>query len=147
MKLRRDLLKGLNEAQERAVTSDNKRILAIAGAGSGKTTVLVRRTAYTFMSRVSSRNIACITFTRAAGLEMKKRLIEIDERKGKEVFCNTFHKFCIAILNKYGYLIGFDSNFSIYNQEEREKVLESLSKSLKYSGSIATISKKISDYQ
>lgn len=146
MKMRKDLLKGLNAEQMNAVISKNNRILCLAGAGSGKTTVLTRRTGYIFMSRVSPRNIACITFTRASGLEMKKRLVDIDEKKGKEIFCNTFHKFCMSILMKFGYLICFDKNFSIVDQEERNLILEDLSKKLKYKSNIKNVVKKIEQY-
>ncbi len=147
MILRNDLLRGLNENQKKAVISDNKRILCLAGAGSGKTEVITRKTAYMLKSRISPRNIACITFTRAAGKEMKKRINSIDNEKGKDVFCNTFHKFCIEILNKYGYRIGISPNFSIINQEERDRVLGEISLEFNYKYKSKDVNKIIVKYE
>jgi DNA helicase-2/ATP-dependent DNA helicase PcrA len=67
-----NLLDGLNEAQQRAVTSTARTILCLAGAGSGKTTVLTRRVANLNQNeRIGISNMLCLTFTRLAGKEMK----------------------------------------------------------------------------
>lgn len=130
MILRKDLLIGLNEEQKRVVVSNSNRILCIAAAGSGKTTVLTKRIAYTFLNRISTKNIVALTFTRAAGEEIKKRLYKIDKR-GAEVFCDTFHKFCIGIMEKYGTFVGLKSNFTIISEEEKEKILLELTEKYK----------------
>lgn len=131
MILRKDLLQALNDTQKEAVISGEKKFCVWQVLESGKTTVLTKRTAYLLNSRVSPRNVVCITFTRAAGNEMHKRIINIDE-KGKEIFCDTFHKFCIAILNRYGDRIGIYPNFSIIAQEQRSKVIQSIAEEFNY---------------
>lgn len=147
MKLRKEWLEGLNENQRRAVQSKSNRILCLAGAGSGKTTVLTKRIAYVLDSRVSPRNILCITFTRAAAKEMKTRIIKLNGEKGKRVFIDTFHKFCMSIINKYGRRIGFTENFSVLNQDIRLKVLEELSVEYNLKEKAKDASKVIEKYE
>lgn len=75
---------GLNENQFKAVTSNSKYVLCIAGAGTGKTTVLTNHVAYLNYNRISCNNILCLTFTRLAGNEMKQRIIKlIGKKEGK----------------------------------------------------------------
>lgn len=125
------LLKGLNEGQQRAVLSDNKVILCLAGAGSGKTTVLTRRIAHLFNNRVGTSNMLALTFTRLAGKEMKERVISlVGEVEGKKLFCNTFHAFAVHVLKDWGHLIGIDKNFTIYDQEDRTSILGVIIKEL-----------------
>ncbi|TMV49390.1 ATP-dependent helicase [Paenibacillus mesophilus] len=119
------LLDGLNTAQLRASVSDSEVILTLAGAGSGKTTVLTRRVANLHINhRVGTSNMLALTFTRLAGKEMKERVIKlIGEQEGKKLFCNTFHAFAVMVLNEWGHLIGVDKQFSIFDQEDREAIL------------------------
>lgn len=125
------LLKGLNKGQQRAVLSDNKTILCLAGAGSGKTTVLTRRIAHLFNNRVGTSNMLALTFTRLAGKEMKERVISlVGEVEGRKLFCNTFHAFAVHVLKDWGHLIGIDKNFTIYDQEDRVSILEVIIKEL-----------------
>lgn len=122
----RELLQGLNEQQAQAVISASPLILCLAGAGSGKTTVLTKRVANLYLNRnVSVENMLCLTFTRLAGKEMKERvtrLIGADE--GEKLFCNTFHAFAVAVLKKHGWVLGIEENFAIYDQETREVMLK-----------------------
>ncbi len=125
------LLNGLNTDQKQAVTSSSETILCLAGAGSGKTTVLTRRIANLFNDRVGTSNMLALTFTRLAGKEMKERVIRlVGEREGRKLFCNTFHAFAVKVLNEWGFLIGIDKHFTIYDQEDRKSILEAIIKEL-----------------
>ena len=139
------LLEGLNAKQHQAVISTSETILCLAGAGSGKTTVLTTRIAHLFDNRVGTSDMLALTFTRLAGKEMKERVIRlIGEREGKKLFCNTFHAFAVHVLKDWGHLIGIDKNFTIYDQEDRKSVLEAVIKEL---GSKATITKITKAYE
>ncbi len=117
---------GLNEAQREAVTSPSTLILCLAGAGSGKTTVLTSRVAYLHQEkRVGTSNMLCLTFTRLAGKEMKERVMKlVGTQEGQNLFCNTFHAFAVSVLREWGQKIGIDKNFTIYDQEDRQAILE-----------------------
>ncbi|MEK4403486.1 UvrD-helicase domain-containing protein [Sporosarcina sp. FSL K6-6792] len=139
------LLEELNAKQHQAVISTSETILCLAGAGSGKTTVLTTRIAHLFDNRVGTSDMLALTFTRLAGKEMKERVIRlIGEREGKKLFCNTFHAFAVHVLKDWGHLIGIDKNFTIYDQEDRKSVLEAVIKEL---GSKATITKITKAYE
>ncbi|WP_434132168.1 ATP-dependent helicase [Sporomusa sphaeroides] len=122
------LLNGLNENQLRAVTSAAPVILCLAGAGSGKTTVLTRRVANLHLNHgISAENMLCLTFTRLAGKEMKERVIQlIGEEEGTKLFCNTFHAFAVSVLKQHGHKLGIDENFTIYGDEDRQELLEKI---------------------
>ncbi len=117
---------GLNDAQLRAVISTAPIILNLAGAGSGKTTVLTRRIAYlNTEKRVGTANMLALTFTRLAGKEMKERVMKlIGEEEGKKLFCNTFHAFAVNVLRRWGHYLGIEDNFTIYDQEDRDEILK-----------------------
>ncbi|MEK5070291.1 ATP-dependent helicase [Sporosarcina sp. FSL K6-1508] len=139
------LLEGLNVNQHQAVISTNETILCLAGAGSGKTTVLTTRIAHLFDNRVGTSDMLALTFTRLAGKEMKERVIRlIGEREGKKLFCNTFHAFAVHVLKDWGHLIGIDKNFTIYDQEDRKSILEAIMQEF---GSKATITKTTKAYE
>lgn len=123
-----NLLDGLNISQERAVTSTAPVILCIAGAGSGKTTVLTRRVANLHLNHgVNTANILCLTFTRLAGMEMKERVTKlISDNPAKELFSNTFHAFAVSVLKEHGHLLGIEENFTIYDQEDRQEILKKI---------------------
>jgi DNA helicase-2/ATP-dependent DNA helicase PcrA len=123
-----ELLSGLNQNQLRAVISTAPVILCLAGAGSGKTTILTRRIAHLFNEqRIGTTNMLALTFTRLAGKEMKERVIKlVGEEDGKQLFCNTFHAFAVSVLRRWGQTLGIDQNFTIYDQEDREEILKKI---------------------
>lgn len=95
-----NFLKEFNDEQKKAIICENKRILTIAGAGSGKTTVLVKRIEFLVKYKnVNPNEILAITFTRKAKTEMEKRLKELDI---ENVHVATFNSFSEQILRKYG---------------------------------------------
>lgn len=122
------LLNGLNEAQRRAVTSTAPVIETLAGAGSGKTTVLTRRIAYLHQEhRIGTSNILALTFTRNAAKEMKERIMSfVGEEQGKKLIACTFHSFCAMVLRDWGYKIGIEKNFTIYDEDDRKSIMEQI---------------------
>jgi len=92
-----------NDEQKKAIISESSKLLCVAGAGSGKTTVLTKRIEFLVKYKgVDPSKILAITFTRKARQEMEKRLIELDV---KEVFVHTFNSFCEGILRRHGDVI------------------------------------------
>jgi len=122
------LLNGLNESQRAAVTSSAPVILTLAGAGSGKTTVLTRRVAYLHQEkRIGTSNMLCLTFTRLAGKEMKERVMKlVGEREGKKLFCNTFHSFAVSVLREWGHKLGIEPSFTIYDEEDQTAIIKTI---------------------
>lgn len=123
-----DLTTGLNDEQAQAVISESKRILMLAGAGTGKTRTLTHRLAHLNLNcRVGTSSIVAITFTRAAAKEMKDRLGHlIGEKETKKLTCSTFHSLAVRILKEWGQRLGLDKQFTIYDQEDREEIIKSI---------------------
>lgn len=122
----------LNREQRAAVESDSPVILCLAGAGTGKTATLTNRIAHLYKNRVGCSSMLALTFTRLAGKEMKERVIKLIGSPGEELFCNTFHAFCVKVLKEYGYLLGYDKEFTIYDQEDRESILDKIIEEFSY---------------
>jgi len=101
----------LNENQKLAVLSDEKRIFLLAGAGSGKTRVIIERIQFLINQGVDTEKILCITFTQKAALEMKERL------KGATVDVYTFHGYCYQLLKKVRDFKIFEFNH-VFSQKE-----------------------------
>jgi DNA helicase-2/ATP-dependent DNA helicase PcrA len=123
---------GLNAEQREAVFGDHPRILCLAGAGTGKTAVLTHRIARLWETGVDAANILALTFTRAAGAEMKERVIGLIGMDGKRLFCNTFHAFCADVIREFADRLGYDSNFTIYDQREADETLSEALSDLRY---------------
>lgn len=117
----------LNEEQIKPVLDINGNVLVVAGAGSGKTRVLTARITYLLQMGVDPQNILAITFTNKAAEEMKERISKSSEF-GQFITACTFHSLCAKILRVYGSALGYDSNFTIFDEEDRgrtvKKVLE-----------------------
>lgn len=111
---------GLNERQIDAVQYLNGPSVILAGAGSGKTRVLVQKVKYLISKKVLPSKIVMITFTNKAALEMKKRT------QTQLGFIGTFHGFCASILRKKGYLIGIGSDFSIYDADDTQLLMKQI---------------------
>lgn len=118
----------LNDSQREAVTSTAPVILTLAGAGTGKTRTLAHRVAYLHHERrIGTTNMLCLTFTRLAGKEMKERIVTlIGEKEAKKLFCNTFHAFAVMVLRQHGALVGLERNFSIYDEDDRNAVMDEI---------------------
>ncbi len=118
-----DILKGLNEMQKEAVEYTEGPLLLLAGAGSGKTTVLTRRVANIIEKGTNPYNIVAITFTNKAAKEMKERVCKIAEQ-GDKVWVSTFHSMGVRILRQHIDKIGYDKSFSIFDSTDSEKVIK-----------------------
>ena len=109
-------LSGLNDMQKEAVMTTEGPLLVLAGAGSGKTTVLVNRIAYMMQNNgVSPYNILAITFTNKAANEMKTRIEKILGGASEGMWISTFHSSCVRILRGCIDRLGFEKNFVIYD--------------------------------
>lgn len=124
---------GLNEAQAKAVKSDHPRILCLAGAGTGKTRVLTHRIARLYEDGIKPEYMLAMTFTRAAGAEMKERIIKLIGDDGREIFCNTFHAWAVRLIRKYAYTLGYTPTFSIYDSEDKAAIIDQIINELQYS--------------
>jgi DNA helicase-2/ATP-dependent DNA helicase PcrA len=114
-----DLLEGLNPAQYEAVTHGEGPLLVVAGAGSGKTRVLTHRIAYLIQAhRVSPFEILAITFTNKAAGEMKERIGRLVGPVAEKMWVSTFHSACVRILRRDAHLLGYPSQFTIYDQAD-----------------------------
>ncbi len=114
-----DLLDGLNPAQFEAVTHQEGPLLVVAGAGSGKTRVLTHRIAHLIEAHhVSPFQVLAITFTNKAAQEMRERIGRLVGPVAQKMWVSTFHSACVRILRRDAQLLGYPSQFSIYDQAD-----------------------------
>ncbi|MBO4594711.1 MAG: UvrD-helicase domain-containing protein [Clostridia bacterium] len=126
-----ELLEKLNDEQIKPVLDTEGAVLVIAGAGSGKTRVLTSRIAYLVLEKgVSPAQILAITFTNKAAGEMKERLKRYIGDEVSYMWVSTIHSMCVRILRADIDKIGYDKNFTIYDDTDKEKVLKRVFDSL-----------------
>lgn len=124
-------LNKLNEKQYEAVTTTDGAVLVLAGAGSGKTTVLANRVAYILQNRmVSPWNILAITFTNKAAREMRERIENIVGDYAKQMWIGTFHSVCVRILRKHIKKVDYSSNFVIYDSSDTKTLMKECEREL-----------------
>ncbi len=127
-----DYLKGLNEAQYKAVTTLEGPLMVLAGAGSGKTRVLTMRIAHLINKLVDPFNILALTFTNKAAKEMKERIAKVvGQSEARSLWMGTFHSVFARILRSEAHYLGFPSNFTIYDSQDSLNVLKKVLKDLK----------------
>lgn len=115
----------LNSAQLEAVTTINGPVLVIAGAGSGKTRVIVYRVAFMMENGISPGDILLLTFTRKAANEMLGRVQQLlKDNSAQRVFGGTFHAFSNYILRKYSNLLDIPNNFTIIDEEDSADTID-----------------------
>ncbi|MBU0547693.1 MAG: ATP-dependent helicase, partial [Candidatus Omnitrophica bacterium] len=132
MNKRIDYKNELNPAQLEAVESINGPYLVIAGAGSGKTRVLVHRVAYLVEQGVRPDQILLLTFTRRAAEEMLRRASLLLDERCKKISGGTFHSFANMILRKYAKLLEISNNFTILDQADAEDAINLVRAQLGY---------------
>ena len=126
------ILNSLNNEQRKAAESEHTRILCLAGAGSGKTKTLTSRIARLYHDGVKPAEMLALTFTRAAGQEMKERIIDMIGDDGKNLFCNTFHAWAVKVLRQYAFQIGYTPTFTIYDEEDKLDIVTQIIDELQY---------------
>ena len=114
----------LNKQQLLAVSKINGPMLIIAGAGSGKTSVISNRIVNLLKNNVKEKNILALTFTNKAADEMKDRVEKIYEKKLKNLEIMTFHGFGVEFLRKNIEVLPYKKNFSIYDIQDQEILLK-----------------------
>lgn len=113
------ILQGLNPEQKRAVTHKNGPLVIVAGAGTGKTTVITRRLAYLIESKLAGPdNILALTFTDKAAREMEERVDQLLPYGYVDLWVSTFHSFCERVLKDYALDIGVPQNFKILDETQ-----------------------------
>lgn len=126
------LLAKLNDEQIKPVLDTEGAVLVIAGAGSGKTRVLTTRIAYLIEEKqVPKENILAITFTNKAANEMRERMEKICGDCSAMWIC-TIHSMCVKILRSNIDKIGYDRNFTIYDETDKDKALKRIVEDLGY---------------
>jgi DNA helicase-2/ATP-dependent DNA helicase PcrA len=126
-----NLLEQLNEGQRGAVTYCDGPQLVIAGAGSGKTRVLTYKIAYLLEQGMNPWNILALTFTNKAAREMKERIGRlVGQERARYLQMGTFHSVFARILRAEASTIGFQSNFTIYDQSDSRSLVKSIIKEM-----------------
>jgi DNA helicase-2/ATP-dependent DNA helicase PcrA len=142
------LLAGLNPQQREAVEYRGQALLIVAGAGSGKTSVLTRRVAGLLESRDAwPSQILAITFTNKAAGEMRDRVKSLVGQAAEGMWISTFHSACVRILRREAEHFGYGKNFTIYDSADSRALLKRIIKELEadaYGFTVAGAANKIS---
>ncbi len=125
------ILSQLNDVQKLAVQQIEGAQMVIAGAGSGKTRVLTYKIAYMIEQGIDPFNILSLTFTNKAAREMKERIYAIiDSTEARNVWMGTFHSIFSRILRAEGEVLGYPSNFTIYDSDDSKRLLKTIIKEM-----------------
>ena len=126
-----DLLNDLNESQRKAVEYIDGPSLVIAGAGSGKTRVLTYKIAYLLQQGVKPWSIMALTFTNKAAREMKERIGKlVGQELAQHLYMGTFHSIFSRILRAEAQHIGFNNNFTIYDESDSRSLIKTIVKEM-----------------
>lgn len=121
----------LNEMQQLAVDTTEGPLLILAGAGSGKTTVLVNRVEHIISSHFATPwQVLAITFTNKAAGELRERLVNAIGEEANDIWAYTFHSCCSRILRRFGEKIGYTNHFTIYDTDDSRRVMKQCQKQL-----------------
>lgn len=121
----------LNPPQKEAVFHTKGPLLLLAGAGSGKTRVLVHRIAYLIdEEQVNPWNIMAITFTNKAAGEMRERVDDMIGFGAENIWVSTFHSTCVRILRRHIDLLGYENSFTIYDTDDQKTLIKEVCKYL-----------------
>ncbi|MBI2639696.1 MAG: UvrD-helicase domain-containing protein [Candidatus Sungbacteria bacterium] len=135
--LKEKILSELNDKQREAVTATEGPVLIIAGAGSGKTKALTHRVAYLIASGATPSKILAVTFTNKAAEEMRERIraltYNLQQTTNNRPFIDTFHAFCAHVLRQEYANIGFNKNFTIFDEDDSLGLIKEIMKELNIS--------------
>ena len=119
-----NLLEGLNEMQQKAVLQTEGPLLILAGAGSGKTRTIIHRIAYILQQGYAQPyQILALTFTNKAAGEMRERIAAFGIPYINEMWMGTFHSICARIVRLHPAAIGFERNFTIYDEADSKSLV------------------------
>ena len=121
----------LNEMQQQAVNTTEGPLLILAGAGSGKTTVLVNRVNHIIETGLAYPwQVLAITFTNKAAGELRERLVNAIGQEAESIWAYTFHSCCSRILRRFGERLGYTNRFTIYDTDDSRRVMKQCQKHL-----------------
>ncbi len=121
----------LNEMQQKAVNHTEGPLLILAGAGSGKTTVLVNRVQHIIGDGYAEPwQVLAITFTNKAAGEIRERLLNTVGPQAQDIWAYTFHSCCARILRRFGERLGYSNHFTIYDTDDSRRVMKHCQKQL-----------------
>ena len=127
----------LNAMQQEAVNQTEGPLLILAGAGSGKTTVLVNRVQHIIGSGLAAPwHVLAITFTNKAAGEIRERLTNAIGPEANDIWAYTFHSCCARILRRFADRLGYTSHFTIYDTDDQKRVMKHCQKALEISDKI-----------
>ena len=119
------LLQSLNPRQREAVQHVEGPLLIVAGAGSGKTRVIVHRLAWILAHRLAAAHeVVAVTFTNKAAGEMKERVDELVGADHGGALVSTFHSYCLRLLRRYAPRIGYGSDFLVYDEADQQTLVK-----------------------
>ena len=122
-----EYLNGLNDKQYEGATTVDGRIRLVAGAGAGKTKTLTCRYVYLMKhEKVSPENILCLTFTNKAANEMRQRIEKMIGGDFASEFICTIHSFCVKVLRRDIYRLGFPTYFNILDEEDKKTLAKEI---------------------
>ena len=127
-----EILENLNDSQKEAVSAPLSNMLVIAGAGTGKTRVLVSRIAYLIKHyMIEPRNILAVTFTNKAAGEMRERIgLFVGEFLQRQLWASTFHSICLRLLRAYAKQAGLEPNFTVLDTDSQTTLTKRIMKEL-----------------
>lgn len=126
-----EILSQLNDSQRQAVEYIDGPSLVIAGAGSGKTRVLTYKVAYLLQQGYKPWNILALTFTNKAANEMKQRIARlVGEESAKGLYMGTFHSIFARILRVEASIVGFQPNYTIYDETDARSLIKNIIKEM-----------------
>jgi DNA helicase-2/ATP-dependent DNA helicase PcrA len=119
------LIEGLNPQQREAVIHTEGPLLIVAGAGSGKTRVIVHRLAWILSRRLAApHEVVAVTFTNKAAGEMKERVDALVGPDHGGALVSTFHSFCLRLLRRHAPRLGFGADFLVYDDTDQQTLLK-----------------------
>jgi len=132
----------LNQEQQKAVEATEGRVLVLAGAGSGKTKVIVHRIAHLIEKKgAAPESILGLTFTNKAAAEMRERLAKlVSKESAKKVVLATFHSFCMRLLRHEIHHLGYTRDFSLYDEGDIRRLLKQVARNeLEHEGELPSV--------
>ena len=135
----------LNEAQQKAVLHGHGPLVVFAGAGSGKTRVITTRMGHLINNGVPAKKILAVTFTNKAAQEMRER-VQASNPEAKYATICTFHSACARWLREFADELGFESDFTIYDDNDAAKALKTLLTNESAKGDLRKISQEFRSF-